>query len=91
MLDHGNQVTVFRHDIFASVRKNVLLFSNLQQISLRKEVEAGDYFEAEFEKERLEFLSDQLTCSKETAVWAAKVFYHSAQLYLIREKYRKKY
>ena len=43
------------------------------------------YFESEFEKERLEFLSDQLTCHILTAVWAAKVVYHSAQLYLIRE------
>ncbi|WFB66896.1 hypothetical protein [Chryseobacterium sp. WX] len=67
----------------------ITLFSNLQQISPQEEAEAGDYFEAEFEKERLEFLSDQLTCSKETAVWAAKVLYHSAQLYLIRENTEK--
>ncbi|WP_426477226.1 hypothetical protein ACP3T3_18490 [Chryseobacterium sp. CBSDS_008] len=63
----------------------ITLFSSLQQISPQEEEEAGDYFETEFEKERLEFLSDQLTCSKDTAVWAAKVLYHSAQLYLIRE------
>ncbi len=67
----------------------ITLFSSLQQISAQEEMEAADYFEAEFEKERLEFLSDQLNCSKESAVWAAKVLYHSAQLYLIRENTEK--
>lgn len=67
----------------------ITLFSSLQQISPQEEVEAGDYFETEFEKERLEFLSDQLPCNKEAAVWAAKVLYHSAQLYLIRENTEK--
>ncbi|PWN62375.1 hypothetical protein [Chryseobacterium oncorhynchi] len=74
-------------DTIFLLRKNqcITLFSNLQEISLKEETEAGDYFETEFEKERLEFLSDQLVCDKTTAVWAAKVLYHSAQLYLIRE------
>ena len=63
----------------------ITLFSDLQEISSKEESEAGDYFETEFEKERLEFLSDQIICNKETAVWAAKVLYHSAQLFLIRE------
>lgn len=67
----------------------ITLFSSLQQISPQEEAEAGDYFETEFEKERLEFLSDQLTCNKETAIWAAKILYHSAQLYLIRENTEK--
>ena len=74
-------------DTIFLLRKNecITLFSNLQEISLKEETEAGDYFETEFEKERLEFLSDQLVCDKTTAVWASKVLYHSAQLYLIRE------
>lgn len=63
----------------------ITIFSNIQTISKKEEQDAADYFESEFEKERLEFLSDQLACDKETAVWAAKVFYHAAQLYLIRE------
>jgi hypothetical protein len=67
----------------------ITLFSSLQKIFPQEEAEAGDYFETEFEKERLEFLSDQLTCNKETAVWAAKILYHSAQLYLIRENTEK--
>ncbi|MBB6332968.1 hypothetical protein HNP24_003971 [Chryseobacterium sediminis] len=67
----------------------ITLFSSLQQISPQEEAEAGVYFETEFEKERLEFLSDQLTCNKEAAVWAAKILYHSAQLYLIRENTEK--
>lgn len=67
----------------------ITLFSSLQQISPQEEAEAGDYFETEFEKERLEFLSDRLTCNKEAAVWAAKVLYHSTQLYLIRENTEK--
>jgi hypothetical protein len=78
-------------DTIFLLRKNecITLFSNLQEISSKEESEVGDYFEAEFEKERLEFLSDQLTCNKEAAVWAAKVLYHSAQLYLIRENTEK--
>lgn len=74
-------------DTIFLLRKNecITLFSNLQEISLKEEIEAGDYFETEFETERLEFLSDQLVCDKTTAVWASKVLYHSAQLYLIRE------
>ncbi|WP_164723330.1 hypothetical protein [Chryseobacterium aureum] len=67
----------------------ITLFSSLQQISPQEEEEAGDYFETEFEKERLEFLSDQLSFNKKAAVWAAKVLYHSAQLYLIRENTEK--
>lgn len=74
-------------DTIFLLRKNecITLFSSLQEISSKEELDAADYFETEFEKERLEFLSDQLICSKETAVWAAKVLYHSAQLHLIRE------
>jgi hypothetical protein len=63
----------------------ITIFSNIQTISQKEEQDAVDYFESEFEKERLEFLSDQLTCDREAAVWAAKVFYHAAQLYLVRE------
>lgn len=74
-------------DTIFLLRKNecITLFSNIQTISSKEEQEAEEYFEAEFEKERLEFLSDQLICNKTTAVWAAKVLYYSAQLYLIRE------
>ncbi|WP_347216633.1 hypothetical protein [Chryseobacterium sp.] len=74
-------------DTIFLLRKNecITLFSNIQTISSKEEEEAELYFEGEFEKERLEFLSDQLICNKTTAVWAAKVLYHSAQLYLIRE------
>jgi len=63
----------------------ITVFSNLHEISKKEEQEAGDYFEAELEKERLEFLSTDISCDKESAVWAAKVLYYSAQLYLIRE------
>ena len=63
----------------------ITIFTDLQEISKKEEQDAADYFESEFEKERLEFLSDEISCNRETAVWAAKVLYHSAQLYLIRE------
>ncbi|WP_263004355.1 hypothetical protein [Chryseobacterium edaphi] len=63
----------------------ITIFSDLKEISKKEEEDAADYFEMEFEKERLEFLSDQIDCDKETAVWAAKILYYSAQLYLIRE------
>ncbi|MBV8326362.1 MAG: hypothetical protein JO178_08680 [Chryseobacterium sp.] len=73
------------------LRKNecITLFSSFQEISPKEEREAEDYFETEFEAERLEFLSDQLICNTKAAVWAAKVLYHSAQLYLIRENIAK--
>ena len=67
----------------------ITLFSSLHTISPQEEAEAGDYFETEFEKERLEFLSDQLICNRQAAVWAAKILYYSAQLYLIRENTEK--
>ncbi|GEN67139.1 hypothetical protein [Chryseobacterium rhizosphaerae] len=63
----------------------ITLFSNFQEISPKEEAEAGDYFETEFEKERLEFLSGRMPCDRAAAVWAGKILYHSAQLYLIRE------
>lgn len=63
----------------------ITIFADIQEISPKEEQDAADYFESEFEKERLEFLSDQINCDHKTAVWAAKVLYHSAQLYLIRE------
>lgn len=63
----------------------ITVFSDIHEISKKEEQDATDYFQAEFEKERLEFLSDTLVCDTETAVWAAKIVYHSAQLHLIRE------
>ncbi|ASK31943.1 hypothetical protein CEY12_18315 [Chryseobacterium sp. T16E-39] len=63
----------------------ISVFSDIQKISAKEEQDASDYFEAEFEKERLEFLSDRITYNKESAIWAAKVLYYAAQLYLIRE------
>ncbi|MGU3373396.1 hypothetical protein [Chryseobacterium sp. M5A1_1a] len=76
----------FLDTIFLLRKKEcITLFSNLQVISPKEEQEAEAYFDAEFEKEKLEFLSGQFICDKTTAVWAAKVLYHSAQLYLIRE------
>lgn len=63
----------------------ITIFSDIHEISKKEEEDAMDYFQAEFEKERLEFLSDTIVCDTETALWAAKVVYYSAQLYLIRE------
>ncbi|WP_449399672.1 hypothetical protein [Chryseobacterium wanjuense] len=63
----------------------ITIFTDIQEISQKEEQDAAEYFESEFEKERLEFLSDQISCDRETAVWAAKILYHSAQLYLVRK------
>lgn len=63
----------------------ITIFTDLQEISRKEENDVAEYLETEFEKERLEFLSDTISYDKEAAVWAAKVLYHSAQLYLIRE------
>lgn len=61
------------------------IFSDLKTLSEKEENEAEDFFESEFEKERLDFLSDKIPFNKEAAVWAAKILYHSVQLYLIRK------
>lgn len=61
------------------------IFSDIKWISPKEEQDTADYLESEFEKERLEFFSDNISCDRNTAVLAAKVLYHSAQLHLIRE------
>ncbi|WP_426473146.1 hypothetical protein [Chryseobacterium balustinum] len=61
------------------------VFSDFKTLSEKEEKEAEDFFESEFEKERLDFLSDKIPFNKEAAIWAAKILYHSAQLYLIRK------
>lgn len=63
----------------------ITIFSDLKEISKNEAQEVAAYLESEFENERLEFLSDQISYDSETAVWAAKVLYNSAQLYLIRK------
>lgn len=63
----------------------ITIFTDLQEISGKEIQDTEDYLESEFEKERLEFLSMETGFDKEAAVWAAKVLYHSAQLYLIRK------
>ncbi|MGE6397549.1 hypothetical protein [Chryseobacterium scophthalmum] len=61
------------------------IFSDLKTLTKKEENDAEDFFESEFEKERLDFLSDKIPFNKESAIWAAKILYHSAQLYLIRK------
>ncbi|WP_175621567.1 hypothetical protein [Chryseobacterium schmidteae] len=61
------------------------IFSDLKTLTKKEENEAEDFFESEFEKERLDFSSDKIPFNKEVAIWAAKILYHSAQLYLIRK------
>ncbi|KMQ67776.1 hypothetical protein ACM39_12695 [Chryseobacterium sp. FH2] len=63
----------------------ITIFTDIQEITKKEEQDAGDYLESEFEKEKLEFLSDTTGCNRETAVWAAKVLYHSVQMHLIRK------
>lgn len=63
----------------------ITLFAGIGEISTKEIQEAAVYFEAEFGKERLEFLYSTISCDTAAAVWAAKVLYHSAQLYLIRK------
>lgn len=63
----------------------ITIFSDIHDISKKEEEDAMAYFQVEFEKERLEFLSGTIVCDRETALWAAKVLYHSAQLHLIRQ------
>lgn len=64
---------------------NMTIFTDLQEISLEETDAAADYLESEFENERLEFLSDKIEFDRSAAIWAAKVLYYSAQLYLIRK------
>lgn len=63
----------------------ITIFSDIHDLSKKEEEDALDYFQTEFEKERLEFLSDTIVFDPEAALWASKVLYHSAQLYLVRE------
>ncbi|WP_426276274.1 hypothetical protein ACN9MN_15165 [Chryseobacterium sp. S-02] len=67
----------------------ITIFADVKKISPKEEQEVAEYFETEFEKERLEFLSDQIPFDKEAAIWAAKILYHSVQLYLVRENTEK--
>ncbi len=63
----------------------ITIFTDIPEISAKEIEDTADYLESEFEKERLEFLSLDIHFDKEASVWAAKVLYHSAQLYLIRK------
>lgn len=67
----------------------ITIFTDIQEISEKEILDAADYFESEFEKERLEFLSETIRYDKEAAVWAAKVLYHSVQLHLVRKNTEK--
>ena len=64
---------------------HITIFTDIQDILKKEEQEVDTFLESEFENERLEFLSDQIDYDSETAVWAAKILYRSAQLYLIRK------
>ncbi|MFN4365696.1 hypothetical protein [Chryseobacterium hispalense] len=63
----------------------ITIFTDIHEISEKEIRDTADYLESEFEKERLEFLSPNIHFDGEAAVWAAKVLYYSAQLYLIRK------
>ncbi|MDQ1094982.1 MULTISPECIES: hypothetical protein [Chryseobacterium] len=64
--------------------ESMTVFIGLQEIPEKEMLEAADYFRAEFEKERLEFQSAEVMHHQDAALWAAKILYHSAQLYLVR-------
>lgn len=64
---------------------HITIFAAIQEIPKKEDQDVVSYLESEFEKERLEFLSDQVDYDAETSLWAAKVLYRSAQLYLIRK------
>ncbi len=63
----------------------ITIFTDIQKISKKEEQDAINYLESEFERERLDFLSDQIRYDQEGAIWAAKVLYYSAQLFLVRK------
>lgn len=63
----------------------ITIFTDIHEISVKEIQDTATYLESEFEKERLEFLSLDIHFDKEVALGAAKVLYHSAQLYLIRK------
>ncbi len=50
----------------------ITIFTDLQEISRKEENNAAEYLETEFEKERLEFLSDTISYDKEAAIWLQK-------------------
>lgn len=65
--------------------EHITIFVAIQDIPKKEEQDVTGYLESEFEKERLEFLSDQISFDSEASLWAAKILYRSAQLYLIRK------
>ena len=76
----------FLDTLFLLRKEGVLtIFSDLKTLTKKEENDAEDFFESEFEKERLDFISDKISFNKESAIWAAKILYHSTQLYLIRK------
>ena len=76
----------FLDTLFLLRKEGVMtIFTDFFEIPKKEEEDAAVYFESEFEKERLNFLSDEIPFNKDAAVWAGKVLYHSAQLYLIRK------
>lgn len=74
-------------DTLLLLRKDecMTVFTSFQEIPEKEMQEAAEYFRSEFEKERLEFLSAEMQYDRDAAVWAAKILYHSAQLYLVRK------
>jgi hypothetical protein len=65
--------------------EHIIIFTDIQKVSKKEEEDIMSYLESEFEKERLDFLSDQINYDQETGIWAGKIIYHSVQLYLIRK------
>lgn len=61
-------------DTLFLLRKNecITIFTDLKEISNQEEVDAENYFEAEFEAERLEFLSDRIHCNKKSGSLGGK-------------------
>ena len=66
--------------------EQLVLYTDDFKISKNEETEIADYLETEFEKERLNFWDSTIAFHKEAAVWAAKILYHSAQLYISKER-----
>ncbi|MGM5630085.1 hypothetical protein O2K51_04220 [Apibacter raozihei] len=66
-------------------REILQLYSGIHPIIKKESDQVINYLKSEFENERLEFLNDCIDFHPESALWAAKLVYHSGLLLIIRE------
>ncbi len=70
--------------------EKIVIFSDIHKISQEEEKQVVEFLESNFRNEVLEFPQNNFLFDPEAALWAAKIVYHSAQLYLVRSNTQQK-